>query len=167
MLVYQRVAVYPFSISALEASLTASLLDRCHGLLDISYQLRIVKNAWCSSADRGHNMEKDRGKCCLTFRVYQYMSAYLSIYIYILDIMYIIYIIDVYVCSISILHILQEVLFIWIFGGTAWNLAMATTKAQDQVQGGLLGGAANPKDDPKAPYGWLISSQKRMEKGWK
>ena len=28
----------------------------------------------------------------------------------------------------------------WIFG-TAWNLAMATTKAQDQVKGGLLGGA--------------------------
>ena len=77
--------------------MTASLLDRCHGLLDISYQLRIVKNAWCSSADGGHNMEKDRGTCCLTFRVYQYMSAYLSIY------QYIIYIyVYMYICLFNI-----------------------------------------------------------------
>ena len=55
--------------------LTASLLDRGHGLLDISYQLRIVKNAWCSSANGGRNMEKDRGKLRDISEVYQYMTV--------------------------------------------------------------------------------------------
>ncbi len=44
----------------------------------------------------------------------------------------------------------------WISGGTAWNLAMATTKAQDQVKGGLLGCWWIPGGSQGVPRGVLM-----------
>jgi hypothetical protein len=108
-------------------------------------------------------MEKDRGKCCLTFRVYQYMSAYLSIY------QYIIYI-YVYVCSISILHILQEVLQMD-FRRHRMELGNGHHEGAGPSEGWTPGMLVDPwwipRRPKRGPNGWLISSQNlenRMEK---